>query len=75
MCKKRKEGKNENSGGKTKKFISLKRENFLISSLLVLGVFMITLGGLFSAKSIMSNLRNFFDENQKLGEKNISQTK
>ena len=65
----------KNSGGKTKKVYKLKKRNFLISSLLVLGVFMITLGGLFSAKSIMSNLRNFFDENEKLGEKNISPNK
>ena len=54
--KKERKEKMENSGGNIKTVYKLKKRNFLITSLLVLGVFMITLGGLFSTKSLVSDV-------------------
>ena len=65
----------ENSGRNIKRVYKLNKRNFLITSLLALGVFMITLGGLFSTKSIFSSLRSLLDDNQKLGEKTITPNK
>ena len=49
----------KNSGGKMKKVYKLKKRNCLISSLLVFGVFLITLGGLFTVKSSLIDLLNY----------------
>ena len=65
----------KSSGGKMKAVYKLKKRNAALTSLIFLGVFMITLGGLFSAKTITNSLRSLFDENQKLGEKNITPNK
>ena len=75
MPKKERKEKMKNSGGNIKRVYRLNKRNFLISSLLIIGVFMITLGGLFSSKTITNSLRSLFDENQKLGEKNITPNK
>ena len=65
MPKKERKEKMKNSGGNIKRVYRLNKRNFLISSLLIIGVFMITLGGLFSSKTITNSLRSLFDENQK----------
>ena len=45
----------KNSGGKTKTVYKLKKRNAVLTCLIFLGVFMITLGGLFSAKTITNS--------------------
>ena len=49
----------KNSGGKTKTVYKLKKRNAVLTCLIFLGVFMITLGGLLTTKSSLIDLLNF----------------
>ena len=49
----------KNSGGKTKTVYKLKKRNAVLTCLIFLGVFMITLGGLLTTKSSLIDMLNF----------------